>query len=108
MFERGEDVKINKEKIIEMIPMMIILIIAIVTISMLSVFFYNLHQSYDELFQVDGEILEKSVGVNYIFIVKEDDGHIVKFTVDFETYYTYDVGSYFSGEIRKGSFIVGS
>lgn len=69
---------------------------------------YTMIQFNDDLFQVDGEILEKNKGPpNYIFVVKEDDGHIVKFTVDFETYYTYDVGSYFSGEIRRGSFIEG-
>ena len=99
--------KINKEKIIEMIPMMILLIIATATILMFSVFSYNWYQSSEELIQVDGEILEKTKGLNYIFVVKEDDGHIVKFTVDFEEYYTYDVGSYYSGEIRRGNFVEG-
>ena len=68
---------------------------------------YKMYQFNDDLFQVDGEILEKGVGVNYIFIVKNDNGHIVKFTVEFEEYYTYDVGDYYSGEIRRGDFIVG-
>lgn len=107
MFERGEGVKIDKEIFIEMIPRIVIVIIAIVTISMLVVFSHGWFQSMDELFQVDGEVLEKGAGVNYIFIVKEDDGHIVKFTVDFKEYYTYDVGSRYSGEIRRGNFIEG-
>lgn len=100
--------KINKEKIIEMIPMMILLIITMVMISILVVFSYNWYQFSEELIQVDGEVLEKyRTGPNHIFIVKEDDGHIIKFTVEFEEYYTYDVGSYYSGEIRRGNFVEG-
>ena len=107
MFERGEDMKINKERFIEMIPMMILVIIAIVTISMLAVLFHNWIQFNDELVRVEGEVLEKSAGVNYIFIVKNDNGHIVKFTVEFEEYFTYDVGSHYSGDIRRGNIIEG-
>lgn len=69
---------------------------------------YKIFQFNDDLSQVDGEILEKNKGPpNYTFVVKKDDGHIVKFIVDFETYYTYDVGSYYSGEIRIKDFIEG-
>ena len=100
--------KIDKEKFIEMIPMIILVIIGIVAISMLAVFSQNWCQFNDELIRVEGEVLEKSKGgPNYIFVVKEDDGHIVKFTVEFEEYYTYDVGSYYSGEIRRGNFVEG-
>jgi FlaG/FlaF family flagellin (archaellin) len=89
------------------IGMAAIVVILALVVGLFVFSLYEKHQSYDELFQVDGEVLEKSAGVNYIFIVKEDNGHIVKFTVDFEEYYTYDVGSYYSGEIRRGNFIEG-
>jgi len=41
LFKQGEDMKIDKEKFIEMIPMIILVIIGIVTISMLAVFSQN-------------------------------------------------------------------
>lgn len=91
------------------IGMAVITVITVLVVGLLSSIAHEKHQRYDDLIQVDGEILEKSKGgLNYIFVVKEDDGHIVKFTVDFQEYYTYDVGSYYSGEIRRGNFIEGS
>ena len=95
----------SKTKMI--IGMAAITVIIVLIVGLLFFLGYEKHQRYDELIQVDGEILEKSKGLNYIFVVKEDDGHIVKFTVDFQEYYTYDVGSYYSGEIRRGNFVEG-
>jgi len=89
------------------IGMAVIMVMVILILGLLLFLGYGKHQRYDELIQVDGEILEKSKGLNYIFVVKEDDGHIIKFTVEFEEYYTYDVGSYYSGEIRRGDFVEG-
>ncbi len=95
----------SKTKMI--IGMAAITVIIVLIVGLLFFSGYEKHQGFDELIQVDGEILEKSKGLNYIFVVKEDNGHVVKFTVDFQEYYTYDVGNYYSGEIRRGDFVEG-
>ena len=96
----------SKTKMI--IGMAAITVIIVLIVGLLFFLVYEKHQGFDESIQVDGEILEKNKGSpNYFFVVKEDDGHIVKFIVDFEEYYTYDVGNYYSGEIRRGNFVEG-
>ena len=95
----------SKTKMI--IGMAAIIVMIVLIVGLLFFLGYEKHQQYDELIQVDGEILEKRKELNYIFVVKEDDGHIVEFAVEFEEYYTYDVGSYYSGEIRRGNFVEG-
>jgi len=60
----------------------------------------------DEEIQVDGTILEKNKnGPNYIFIVMRDNGEVLKLKVDFQDYYTYGVGDYYSAKVRRGNII---
>ena len=93
------------ERIIWMVAIVVILAL-VVGLFVFSL--YEKYQGFEELIQVDGEILGKSEKASsYTFVVKKDDGNIVKFTVEFKEYYTYEVGSHYSGEIRIKDFIEG-
>ncbi len=90
------------------IGMAAIVVILALVVGLFVFSLYEKYQGYEELIQVDGEILEKSKKASsYRFVVKEDNGNIVKFTVEFKEYYTYEVGSHYSGEIKRKDFIEG-
>jgi len=59
----------------------------------------------NEMVNVDGVIVDKDETRLYIFVLMEDDGNVIKFSVDVDDWYAYEIGDRYSNEIRKGDFI---
>ena len=61
----------------------------------------------NEMIQVDGVIVDKdeTKSNHHLFVLMKDDGNVVRFSVDIDDWYTYEIGDRYSGEIRKGDFI---
>ena len=60
----------------------------------------------NEMVNVDGVIVDKDeTRLHYIFVLMEDNGNVIKFSVDIDDWYAYKIGDRYSNEIKRGDFI---
>lgn len=97
--------KAKAKKILERIGDNIPLIFIIWTLLLIYVISMQIKID-NEMVNVDGVIVDKDeTRLHYIFMLMEDNGNVIKFSVDIDDWYAYKIGDRYSNEIKRGDFI---